>query len=303
MIDSYSFYKSILDTLKEHIAVIDQTGQIQYVNKQWLNFGNENNCLSKEIWENTNYIEVCKSAALQGDEFGINALAGINSVLDGDKAVFSLEYPCHSVDDKRWFMMQVTPFDYGQTKLLVIAHQNITSRKLAEEQVLALSMSDGLTNVANRRHFDTFLVQEWRRCARLKLPISLMIVDIDHFKLLNDHYGHQVGDECLCLIATTINQMANRPGDLFARYGGEEFALVLSNTSQIEAAHIGQKCLQSVRQLNFPNAQTEPKITTISAGLATLYPDVKADEADLVKAADDLLYRAKDNGRDQLVYE
>ncbi|MEQ6916774.1 GGDEF domain-containing protein [Halomonas aquatica] len=183
----------------------------------------------------------------------------------------------------------------------VISHQNITERKLAENEVEKLSRLDGLTGIANRRSFDEFLESEWKRCKRLRIPISLALLDLDHFKLLNDTYGHQAGDECLKSIGRVLEKYSGRPSDICARYGGEEFAIVYGNTNLDQAKMIASKVLDEIRSLNIPNekAPTSPTLTA-SIGLAEMHPSSENDESQLVKMSDDALYQAKESGRDKV---
>lgn len=165
-----------------------------------------------------------------------------------------------------------------------------------------LSRMDGLTSIPNRRYFDQFLADEWRRCSRLQLSLSVAIMDIDHFKVLNDQYGHPAGDECLVQIGNVFNMMKKRPGDLFARYGGEEFAFVFGNTSTEQALIPINKIVDSIRKLRIPNhAPLENRFVTVSVGLATR-SDRSKDEKALMKEADVKLYQAKHNGRDRIVF-
>lgn len=226
MESSYEFLALVLDSITEHIVVIDETGEIQFVNKSWSAFGNNDACVIGGDWSHVNYLAECDKASAMGDDFGTMAGAGIRAVVESREMFFDFEYPCHSPSEKRWFMMRVTPFQVSAKKYYVISHQNITKRKLAEEDVRNLAKIDGLTDISNRRAFDEFFDEEWNRCSRLKKPISLAIVDIDHFKLLNDDYGHQSGDECLIRVGALLKELAKRPGDMCARYGGEEFVLV-----------------------------------------------------------------------------
>jgi diguanylate cyclase (GGDEF)-like protein len=198
-------------------------------------------------------------------------------------------------------MMRVTPFSLQHHFFYVISHQNITERKLAEEKMLNLSRLDGLTRIANRRYFDEFLQEEWRRCARLKLPISLAMIDLDHFKLLNDTYGHQAGDDCLRKMGTVLKKIARRPGDLCARYGGEEFAVVLGNTGSESALMLMNELLDDIRGLNIPNRHSPVMPTlTASIGLMTMCPEPKSNENMLIEAADEQLYCAKESGRNRI---
>ncbi len=299
MINRSQFFKLVLNTITEHIAVIDQHGGIQYVNTSWKDFGRNNFCRIKGNWIGVNYLAECDAAAALGDDFGVTAGAGIREVIAGDKPQFYLEYPCHSPDEKRWFMMRVTPFSIEESRCFVISHQNITERKIAEEKVLNLARIDGLTDIPNRRYFDEFLGNEWKRCARAKVPLSLALIDLDHFKLLNDTYGHQAGDEALIRVASLLKDFARRPADLCARYGGEEFAIIWAETAHEQAAYFAEKLLQLISNLNIANEKSPAKgRLTASIGLATLFPEHNSEESSLIAAADKLLYKAKKNGRD-----
>jgi diguanylate cyclase (GGDEF)-like protein len=296
------FYQAILNTLNEHIAVLDKEGCIRYVNQPWINFSKNNHCLIRGNWHDVNYLNVCQEAGTCGDKFGSQAAQGIQAVIDGQSNHFYLEYPCHSPSEKRWFAMRVTPFIISGTAYYVVAHLNITERKIAEESVQALSRLDGLTNIANRRYFDLFLNEEWRRCVRLKQPISIAMIDIDHFKSLNDHYGHQYGDNCLKQLAQCLTKFCRRPTDLCARYGGEEFALVLSNTDNSHGQQLLKDIYSALEGLQIENTYSPvSKQLTISTGLATCYPKTSSKAEKLITLADQKLYQAKANGRNQMV--
>ena len=301
MNESYEFLSQVLDSITEHIVVIDPKGQILFVNQRWNTFGNNNACLIGENWKGVNYLEECDKAAAMGDDFGTQVATGIREVIHGRKQSFYFEYPCHSPEERRWFMMRVTPFRNNGTPCFVISHQNITERKLAEETVRNLSRLDGLTNIPNRRTFDEFLHDEWSRCTRLGMPLSLAIIDIDHFKLLNDTYGHQAGDDCLRKVSQILQRYAKRPSDICARYGGEEFALVYGNTPLELSKVLLNRLQHEIRMLNIPNenAPTHATLTT-SIGLAEMYPEKISTEDALIKKADELLYAAKENGRNTL---
>jgi diguanylate cyclase (GGDEF)-like protein len=202
------------------------------------------------------------------------------------------------MDEKRWFIMRVSPFKLSKERFFVISHQNVTERKLAEEAVDKLARLDGLTNIYNRRAFDEFLKEQWEVCTRLNQPMSLAMIDLDHFKLLNDTYGHQAGDDCLVVIGALLSSFASRPGDLCARYGGEEFALIWSNTDLEEAEVMTMQILDKVRALNIPNQGSSiVPYMTASIGLAEMMPSQEVDAKTLVTHADQLLYKAKAAGR------
>ncbi|WP_271252383.1 response regulator [Pseudanabaena sp. Chao 1811] len=158
---------------------------------------------------------------------------------------------------------------------------------------------DGLTQVANRRCLDEYLEQEFRRSSREKVPISLVLCDIDFFKNYNDNYGHQEGDLCLQSVAQAISKATNRPADLVARYGGEEFAIVLPNTDREGGMNVAMRANEIVRSLQLPHEHSEvANYVTISCGVATLFPHQHTQAINLLlKSADRALYVAKAEGR------
>lgn len=301
MIHSYAFLKSVLDTITEHIVVIDRKGDIQFVNSSWVVFGQNNNCSIKNSRHGINYLKACDDSAVIDDQFALKAAEGTRKVINAEQKLFYLEYPCHSTDEKRWFIMRVNPFQLEGNIYYVISHQNITERKLIEEEVLNLSRIDGLTTIPNRRCLDEFLNNEWSRCARLKKPITLALIDVDHFKLLNDTYGHQAGDECLKKIGTVLIQFPRRSSDICGRYGGEEFAVVFGETALEECLNCIYNLQDAIRELQIANEKSPimPTVTT-SIGVATMYPDNQTHEQLLIEEADRLLYLAKKNGRNQV---
>ncbi|MEH2347127.1 MAG: PleD family two-component system response regulator [Nostoc sp.] len=161
---------------------------------------------------------------------------------------------------------------------------------------------DGLTEVANRRRFEEYLNQEWQRLKREQRPLSLILCDVDFFKLYNDTYGHREGDRCLQEIAKAIKDIIKRPSDLVARYGGEEFAVILPNTDTEGATHVADKICHAVRTLAIPhkNSQVSPHVT-ISVGFTTEIPQLDSDLEEMIAAADRALYQAKAAGRDRFV--
>ena len=166
-----------------------------------------------------------------------------------------------------------------------------------------LSSLDGLTGIANRRYFDKVLAQEWNRTLRSDDEMSLMMIDVDHFKLYNDHYGHIAGDDCLKAISRTLAAALPRSTDLMARFGGEEFVCVLTSTSQQGAANVAEKLRQSVLALGIPHARSDiSPMVTISIGTATARPSVnELHPENLLHAADTQLYLAKSSGRNRVM--
>ncbi|GAA6186134.1 MULTISPECIES: sensor domain-containing diguanylate cyclase [Alteromonadaceae] len=303
MENSFEFLSLVLDTITEHIVVIDDAGEIKYVNKSWSAFGDNNECSIGNDWRGVNYLDVCDKAAAFGDEFGANAGRGIRSVIEQRSPLFYLEYPCHSPNEPRWFMMRVSSFLLSGNHYFVISHQNITERKLAEEEVLNLSRIDELTGIANRRYFNEFIESEWRRCHRHGMPICLAIIDLDYFKLLNDSYGHQVGDSCLKSIGKILQKFAKRPSDMCARYGGEEFALVYGDTNLQQAKPLVNELLEQIRSLNIANENSPIcSMLTASIGVHSIYPKDDNNVSEFIRRTDQLLYLAKENGRNQISF-
>jgi diguanylate cyclase (GGDEF)-like protein len=165
-----------------------------------------------------------------------------------------------------------------------------------------LSVSDGLTGLANRRQFDIAIEQEWRRALRLRGPLSLLMIDVDHFKGYNDAFGHARGDECLQVISKTLQQAARRAGDLAARYGGEEFAILLPNTDESGITIMASAVRARVEELKVArSSDDEAPFVTISVGGACIVPVAGRSPRELIVAADDALYRGKTAGRNRVV--
>jgi diguanylate cyclase (GGDEF)-like protein len=159
---------------------------------------------------------------------------------------------------------------------------------------------DGLTALANRRHFDEYLLHEWTRLSREESPISLVLCDVDFFKQYNDTLGHLLGDDCLKAIAKALAAAAKRPADLVARYGGEEFAMILPNTKEDGAHQVAENMRLGVRALHINHPVTQSYVT-ISAGVATLIPSPNLIPSDLIACADQALLRAKEQGKNRVV--
>jgi diguanylate cyclase (GGDEF)-like protein len=174
------------------------------------------------------------------------------------------------------------------------------SAEAERRQLFELATRDGLTGVSNRRALDERVNVEWAHAMRSKRPISIIILDIDHFKQYNDTFGHGGGDVALKTVAQALAKRVMRRSDLFARYGGEEFSAVLPGTNFEAAMRIAETMRASVAALGMPHPKNESGIVTISAGVATQFSDHDATLAGFLKAADDFLYRAKEMGRNRV---
>jgi diguanylate cyclase (GGDEF)-like protein len=172
----------------------------------------------------------------------------------------------------------------------------------ANEQLRAISLTDGLTHVANRRRFDEKLQDEWKRAQRHGHPLSLLMLDIDHFKRVNDELGHLVGDDCLTEVAALCAAEVQRSGDLLARYGGEEFIILLPATPEEGAVRVAERVRQAVaRSPVYSNERVAPVSLTISVGVACVVPDPDMEPQELIRQADEALYSAKESGRNRVM--
>ncbi|MCD2517530.1 diguanylate cyclase [Massilia sp. G4R7] len=182
---------------------------------------------------------------------------------------------------------------------LRIAEEHLQERNQA---LTVLATNDGLTGIANRRHFDDTLARELSRATRTAAPLSLVLLDVDFFKKYNDRYGHVAGDDCLRQVAGCLRKSLGRPADLAARYGGEEFAVLLPATGQVGARYVAERLRQAILELAIPHADNPGGVVTISAGVHThqALPDEMTEAEDFVARADALLYRAKMGGRNRV---
>ncbi len=171
----------------------------------------------------------------------------------------------------------------------------------ANRELQRLATTDGLTGIANRRVFDDLVVREWRRCMRIKQPMSLVMIDIDLFKSYNDTYGHQAGDNCLKAVAAQVARAAPRASDLAARYGGEEFVLVLGETTLDGARWVANNIRQHVEDLKISHPGSPLRHVTISCGVSSMHPGDGLSLEALLASADKALYMAKAQGRNTVV--
>ena len=180
--------------------------------------------------------------------------------------------------------------------------QRTAELQLANQQLAALSRTDGLTGLANRRHFDEMLIEEWNRAARNGQSLALLMLDVDYFKSYNDHLGHLAGDECLRAIASVLQSCARRAGDHAARYGGEEFAVIASDCDALRAMQMAQTILNVLATLNLPHPTSQLGRISLSIGVAVLQPGPEGDPQRLIQQADQALYQAKYKGRNRAEY-
>jgi len=189
--------------------------------------------------------------------------------------------------------------NYLQSRLLSMENCDLEESNMTLQYLSAI---DGLTQIANRRSLDRSLAIEWQRARRKREPVGFIMADIDHFKMFNDTYGHQAGDECLRVVASLIKDHARRPGDLAARYGGEEFALVLINSTAEQAGIIAEQMRKKIMETTIKYDHSVSTNITASFGVASMVPGQgQANPDALVLEADQAMYRAKRSGRNRVV--
>ena len=229
-----------------------------------------------------------------------------------DGTPWDLELPFVTArGNPRWVRAQGVPvFENGKIVRLIGAFQDITDKKMValemqrlNEQLVRLSTTDALTEVGNRRLFDQTLKTEWLRAARRFEPIGLLMIDIDHFKEYNDHYGHPTGDACLRKVARLVSDSVRRGGELVARYGGEEFALLLPGADIEAARQVAEHCMEKIRDAKIEHrASPNSAWLGISIGVASQVAAASVDCSALLESADAALYRAKRCGRGRVEF-
>ncbi len=195
--------------------------------------------------------------------------------------------------------MQLKEYAYSLEKKIA---DRTSALEAANRQLHRLAQMDGLTQVANRRGFDEYWLQQWTILQQERQPISLILLDVDYFKNYNDHYGHLAGDECLRQVAQGISQLLMRSQDLLARYGGEEFVVVLPHASIEGAQKVAETIMNAIYDLNLPHVKSlvSDRIT-VSIGIACVVPNVNIAMEMPISLADKALYKAKQEGRNRIV--
>ena len=208
------------------------------------------------------------------------------------------------MDENRGFALGAVdyitkPFHPPMVKARVKLHLNL---KRKQELLEKFAFIDALTEIPNRRRFDENLNIEWHRAMRSGAPLSLIMLDIDHFKIFNDTYGHGQGDDCLRQVARAMERSLRRSSDFVARYGGEEFAVILPSATEQEACHVAEQIRSAIKDLNIEHSDSPvtPQVT-MSMGIATIVPDGHCQSDRLVTEADKQLYAAKTSGRDTIM--
>jgi diguanylate cyclase (GGDEF)-like protein/PAS domain S-box-containing protein len=225
--------------------------------------------------------------------------AQFRRLLEGERRVSGFEASISAPDGtKRDLLISAAPVDGGGVAGVVICGVDISERKAVEARLERLATTDALTGVANRSHFFARAEAEIRRSARYRRPLSVLMVDLDHFKRVNDEHGHAVGDAVLAEFAGLCASIL-RADDLIARYGGEEFVALLPETDEQGAIAVGHRLREAATQIRAPAALAARRLT-ISVGVSPVMTGETAIEAALARA-DEALYQAKAAGRDRVV--
>ena len=222
-------------------------------------------------------------------------------ILQADR-LWGLLVAQHCSKPRNWQVGEIDLLEQLATNVGIAIQQSELYQQLqnANFELQRLATLDGLTQLANRRRFDEYLNAEWLRHKREQIPLSLILFDVDYFKLYNDTYGHLAGDDCLRKMASAIAFVIHRPADLVARYGGEEFAVILPNTDEAGAIFVANKIHQTVQQLAIPHSRSlKCDRLTISLGVVSIVPIQEISPQDLINGADQALYTAKQQGRDR----
>ncbi|MBW4575623.1 MAG: diguanylate cyclase [Aphanothece sp. CMT-3BRIN-NPC111] len=217
-------------------------------------------------------------------------------ILQGEQ-LWGLLIAHHCTSPRHWRQLEISLLSQLATQAAIAIQQSELY-----QQVQRQASVDGLTLVANRRRFDEYLHQKWQQMTLVEAPLSLILCDIDFFKLYNDTYGHPAGDDCLRQVAKAINTAVNRSDDLAARYGGEEFAIILPNTSMEGAVRVAERIRAQVKALQLDHIKSPlGKCVTLSMGVVSMNWSPEATPPALIAAADRALYEAKAQGRDRIV--
>jgi diguanylate cyclase (GGDEF)-like protein len=288
--------RATLDSLSAQIALVDASGEIFLTNEAWRRFAETNGTPPHEVSEGVNYLDVCDSAGRAGSGEAATFAEGLRSVLDGRLGEFAMEYPCHSPTEKRWFIARATRFLAGDgvAEGAVVAHENITERKLAEEATAHLALHDPLTDLPNRRLLGDRVEHALSRSARDGTATAVLYLDLESFKAVNDEFGHEAGDRLLVDVAGRLRGCL-RDADTAARLGGDEFVVVLEGVrGEAEALALAERIVLALGE-PFSVGEAERTLSaSIGLALSTL-PHERPE--DLLRFADLAMYRSKREGK------
>lgn len=289
------FQQAIFDSLEAQIAVLDRNGTVIQTNAAWRTYAFDSGFAQVPCFMAGNYLEILDYVTERDQKTRVATAAGLVSVATGGAASFQLSHPFFTPKDRRWFVLKVTPV-HDVAERVVVSHEDVSDLKAAELASLTLANVDALTGALSRRNFLNLAEQEVARSLRYELPLMVLMLDLDHFKKINDQYGHAVGDAVLHTFVRTVASVL-RESDLIGRLGGEEFAVLLPNTGREGGCALAQRIVESVRA-NPALGGRGHIVYTVSVGAGGLSNETSFSE--LLGVADAALYRAKNGGRDRL---
>ncbi|MCS0584547.1 diguanylate cyclase [Massilia pinisoli] len=277
--------RTIVNSMDQGLLIVEACGRVQYANPacdRYLGYAPEE------------LVGLSLKDLLDCPEAG--CCEGLDAIGNGTREVKIR----HRDGGLRAMDLTMTPMHATDGLFVALLH-DITHHKQSEDALQRAALLDPLTKIANRRHFDAFLEKEWQRAIRNAQPLSLVVLDVDHFKLYNDTLGHAAGDVCLQRVARTLQDHAARPTDLAARYGGEEFVLLFAETPAENAARLAEMIRTAVEAQEIPNPRS-PTSTwlTVSVGVATIVPTQLDAIDNLFVCADRAMYAAKAGGRNRV---
>jgi diguanylate cyclase (GGDEF)-like protein/PAS domain S-box-containing protein len=294
--EAFEFSDAIIATVREPLVVLDRELRVITANHSFyrtfqVNPEETENCLIYDLGDRQWNIPRLREL--------LENILPMNTSFDD----FEVEHDFESVGKKTMLLNARKIYrETNHVEMVLLAFEDITERKKAEEQLKLIASIDGLTGVANRRHFDNTLDLEWRRAMRSAKLLSLIMIDIDFFKNYNDLYGHLAGDSCLQKIAHTIRDSLRRAGNFVARYGGEEFMVILPDTKVEEACLFAESLREKIENLNIEHKDSKVgKNVTVSLGVSTTVPKKDSEYDELISLADKALYQAKQGGRNRVV--
>lgn len=288
---------AVLDALTASICVLDISGNIVAVNEAWRRFSAANSGCGDYV--GVNYVQACERAEGEGKTIAEEIGRAVRDVLSGRRALLEMEYPCPSAEEQRWFLLRVTELRNARGDRIgaVVSHQDVTSRRLLEERLKQLAETDELTGLPNRRRFLRSASEALQKVKKFQAQFSVIVLDLDHFKQVNDNYGHEAGDETLRQLADQMSRML-RQGDTLARFGGEEFVILLPDTDEWGAVLLAER-LRTRIECYSVETRTASVHATASFGVTQLLArDV--DMRTALARADTALYEAKEDGRNRV---
>jgi diguanylate cyclase (GGDEF)-like protein/PAS domain S-box-containing protein len=290
-----NFQQAVFDSLSAQVAVLDRLGVLIQTNLAWKKYVQPLAGQGAQVLVDVPYLDVLYRLT-QGDQGVVQRVkSGLDSVLAGEMASFQLQQPFFVPADKHWLSMKVTPVHDVQERLLV-SHEDVTSLKAAELASTTLANVDALTGALSRLNFLNLAEQELQRSTRYSLPLMVLMMDLDHFKQINDQHGHAAGDAVLKQFVQTVSAVL-RDSDLMGRLGGEEFGVLLPNTTVEGGRALAQRIIDNVQ--SSPVLVHDKRIVyTVSIGAGCLSSENSFSA--LLGVADLALYRAKNGGRNRL---